>query len=394
MNWHRVEEPVRLSDRVSKRHEDGIFVSNEAFLGRYNDTEEAHFCTNYKTNTTVATQDCDITIENFIQCLNGKLAKKLNVLKSELSPSTKQKLANCFISCLSKLQDIMSYRFTCDAPPFVQAKVDYFVQDTAWQTRLNDLFTFVENIDPRVAKCMSNYFVRATLESLGQCVRDVGPDRIKNFYFPSLNIDVDFKFQNLYALHITSGTHRKQIILNRMMVRSKLKDCVGRDVDRTKKMILCLRSAKATDSSEELCSARRSCRANFHEDIYCSSRLDDVLKATCICFEKTAKRAKTLSRGTPLRLIRDGLIGGVIEHQFHQCYTQAGLPFPHQQLEAVKQVFKDSVVDMILRKQIPDALKNAMRLLFDVFKDFGTEWSGILCSDCSSGIPRDRNHLN
>ncbi|KFD68525.1 hypothetical protein M514_09371 [Trichuris suis] len=341
-------------------------------------------------NITGATQDCDITIENFIQCLNGKLANKLSVLKSELSSSTKQKLANCFI------------RFTCDAPLFAQAKVDYFVQDVAWQTRLNHLLSFVENIDPRVAKCMSDYFVRATLESLGQCVRDVGPDRIKDFYFPPLNIDVDFKFQDL-----------KQIILNRMMVRSKLKDCVGRDVGRTKEMIVCLRSAKAIDAGDELCSARRTCRTKVDEDIYCSNRLDDVLKATCTCFEKTVKKAKTLSRGTPLRLIRDGLIGGAIEQQFHQCYAQAGLPFPYQKLEVVKQVFKcaylfvklrqrlrhfamifrDSVVDMILHKQIPDALKNAMRLLLDVFKDFGTEWSGILCSDCSSGIARGRNQL-
>ncbi|XP_003378324.1 hypothetical protein Tsp_06270 [Trichinella spiralis] len=277
---------------------------------------------------------CDPEFGKFVQCLNLKISSELNLIKNELSTSTQTKLIRCFSS------------ISCPSPNFGQASVKYFVQDPLWQDRLSKLLGFIEGVNPKVRNCMIDHFVTVTLNGLERCAHSVGPDTIRDFHFPKMQLDVDVDFEQI-----------KQVILNRMMVRMKLHECKQKRSGQTSKTVT---------------------------NPYCSQRLDDVMKAICVCLDQAVKGARGVFKEQQTTALRDGILKGKIEEKFRQCHAMVGVPFPEQKMENMKKVFKDTVVDIILRKQVPDALKNAMRLVLDVFKDFGQEWSTMLCSTCDS----------
>ncbi|KAL1227462.1 hypothetical protein T4C_5797 [Trichinella pseudospiralis] len=304
---------------------------------------------------------CDPPFGNFVQCLNSKISSELNLIKNELSTSTQTKLIHCFSS------------ISCPSPNFGQANVKYFVQDPLWQDRLSKLLGFIEGVNPKVRNCMIDHFVTVTLNGLERCAHSVGPEKIRDFHFPKMQLDVDVDFEQI-----------KQVILNRMMVRMKLHECKQKRSGQTSKLVDCLQASKAVHARTDLCQTRQICKTQTVTNPYCSQRLDDVMKAICVCLEQAMKGARGVFKEQQTTALRDGILKGKIEEKFRQCHAMVGVPFPEQKMENMKKVFKDTVVDIILRKQVPDALKNAMRLVLDVFKDFGQEWSTMLCSTCDS----------
>lgn len=85
------------------------------------------------------------------------------------------------------------FRAGCSPPDFSQAQVSFFVQEP-WTSRVNAFLNLLDNMDPKVQRCMTDYFKGIMAGKVNECAKKHGPKDIRDFQMPPIpggyNVDL------------------------------------------------------------------------------------------------------------------------------------------------------------------------------------------------------------
>jgi len=299
--------------------------------------------------TSAANDVCFSPFSAFLKCMAEDVDKKLERYLGELSPTVKQQVQQCFT------------KSNCDVPDFSKATVDNFLSPP-WNERAKIILSLMENMDPKVKDCMINYFKDMIKKKIEDCVHKDGPDELKNFEMPPLP-----------DIHNTDITKFKEVVLNRMLVRTSVNKCnTVRGGAAANKTVDCIANAR-NQHDKTLCTTREQCRASKLSDSKCRDRFDKVHAAACKCVQEHK------AGFDPARLI----MGGGLETQFKKCHDDNGVPYPQDKVDKAKEVISEIAADLIAHQKLPDEVKNTLQVARAALKDIEEQWKGAFCATCS-----------
>jgi hypothetical protein len=292
---------------------------------------------------------CFSPFSSFLKCMADDADKKLERYLDELSPGVKQQVQQCFT------------KFNCQAPDFSKATVDNFLSPP-WNDRAKVILSLMENMDPKVKDCMINYFKGMIKDKIEDCVHKNGPDELKNFEMPPLP-----------DIHNTDITKFKEVVLNRMLVRTYVTKC-GTDHGgaSANKTVDCIADAR-NQHDKTLCTTREQCRESKLTDSKCRDRFDKVHAAACKCVQdhKANFNASRL------------ILGGQLETQFKKCHRDNGVPYPQDKVDKAKEVITQIAAELLASHKLPDEVKKTINVARAALKDIEQQWKGAFCAKCS-----------
>jgi len=285
--------------------------------------------------------------------------KKIDRYLNELSPDVKQQVQQCFS------------KSNCEVPDFSKATVDYFLE-SPWNDRARTILDLLENMDPKVKDCMIKYFKEMIRQKIEECVHKGGSDEVKDFEMPPIP---DIKNQN------TDLSKFKEIVLNRMMVRTLVNKCnTNRGGAAANKTIDCIADARK-QHDQTMCTTREKCRESKIPDSKCRNRFDKVHEAACQCVRdaKTGSGAGDKIAQNATRM----LMSGQLEKQFKKCHDDNGVPYPQEKVDKVKQTIMEVAAEVMSHHKIPDEVKNTLHVARAALKDIEDQFKGAFCAKCS-----------
>jgi hypothetical protein len=299
----------------------------------------------------VANDVCYSPFSAFLKCMAEDADKKLERYLDELSPAVKQQVQQCFSKA------------SCEVPDFSKATVDAFLSPP-WNERAKVLLDLMENMHPKVKDCMINYFKNLAKEKIEECVHKNGPDDVKDFELPPLP-----------DIHNTDITKFKEVVLNRMLVRTYIEKCSSNHGGAAaNKTIDCIADARK-QHDHTMCTTREQCRESKLSDSKCRSRFYKVHDAACKCVHD----GKAKIDATAARLI----LGGQLEKQFQKCHEDNNVPYPKDKVDKVKEVITTIAAELMSHHKLPAAVKKTLTVARAALKDIEEQWKGAFCAKCS-----------
>lgn len=292
---------------------------------------------------------CYSPFSAFLKCMADDADKKLERYLDELSPGVKQQMQQCFA------------KFSCEVPDFSKATVDNFLSPP-WNERAKTILDLMEGMDPKVKDCMINYFKALIKDKIEHCVHDFGGDELKDFEMPPLP-----------DIHNTDITKFKEVVLNRMLVRTYVNKCTASKGEAaTNKTIDCIADARK-QHDQTMCTTREQCRESKLSDSKCRTRFDKVHEAACKCVQEH-KANMNFSRI---------ILGGQLESQFRKCHEDNNVPYPEEKVKKVKETITSIIADLLTNHEMPEEVKKTMKVARQAIKDIEEQWKGAFCAKCS-----------
>jgi len=297
---------------------------------------------------------CYSPFSAFLQCMANDADKKLERYLNELSPGIKQQVQQCFA------------KSSCDTPDFSKATVDNFLSPP-WNERAKTILDLLENMNPKVKECMITYFKGLIKQKIEECVHKNGGDDLKDFELPPLP-----------DIHNTDITKFKEVVLNRMLVRTYVNKCgTNKGGATANKTIDCIADARK-QHDQTLCTTREQCRESQIPDSKCRDRFDKVHEAGCKCAKDHAGASK-LNASSASRL----LLSGKLEAQFKKCHEDNNVPYPQEKVDKVKDTISSILAELLAHHKLPDAVKKTLHVARESLKDVEEQWKGAFCAKCS-----------
>jgi len=295
---------------------------------------------------------CYSPFSAFLQCMAEDADKKLGRYLNELSPEVKQQVQQCFA------------KSSCETPDFSKATVDNFLSPP-WNDRAKTILDLLENMDPKVKQCMINFFKEMVRKQVEDCVHKFGSDDVKDFEMPALP---DVKNTDI--------TKFKEVVLNRMLVRTYVTKCSTSKGDATaNKTIDCIADAR-NQHDQTMCTTREKCRESKIPDSKCRARFDKVHEAGCKCAQDKASGMKNMNA---TRLI----LSGGLEKQFKKCHDDNGVPYPQDKVDKVKDTITSIAAELMANHKLPEEVKKTLHVAMQAMKDVEDQWKGAFCAKCS-----------
>jgi len=303
--------------------------------------------------TSAANDVCFSPFSSFLQCMADDADKKLGRYLNELSPDVKQQMQQCFS------------KSNCDVPDFSKATVDNFLEPP-WNDRAKIILDLLENMDPKVKDCMINYFKEMIRQKIDDCVQK--NDDLKDFQMPPLP-----------DIHNTDITKFKEVVLNRMLVRTYVNKCnTAKGNAIANKTVDCIADAR-NQHDQTMCTTREQCRENKIPDSKCRDRFDKVHEAACQCVRDAKSGHDSTSMMNASRII----LGGQLEKQFKKCHDDNNVPYPQDKVDKVKKTIMEVAAEILAHHQLPAAVKNTLHVARQALKDIEGQWKGAFCAKCS-----------
>lgn len=310
-----------------------------------------------------ADDKCAGPFTSLLKCFIPAIDNKLQSYQQESSPQVQSSTKSCFSN------------ERCTEPDFTKAKIEYFVPEQPWTDRVRKVLDILENMDPKVQKCMIGYFKAGAVKKVNECVQNYGSSDIKDFQMPPL--------PDIKALDISK---LKQMVLNRMLVWNSLVKCgqATKDDSALQRLVGCVDNARGQQKTGSLCDLRDKCKKDtLGSDQTCASRFESVKTALCTCAKEETKKLQS-SIVQNWSKMKDTLLQGPMEQQFKKCHTDNNVPYPDAKVAEVKQVIRDSLLDIIKQGSIPSSLKQTLATVARSVQDITDEWRNAFCSRCEA----------
>jgi len=295
---------------------------------------------------------CYSPFSSFLQCMADDADKKLGRYLNELSPDVKQQIQQCFS------------KSNCDVPDFSKATVDNFLQPP-WNERAKIILDLLENMNPKVKDCMINYFKELVRKKIEDCVHKDGSSDVKDFEMPPLP-----------DIHNTDITKFKEVVLNRMLVRTYINKCnkaKGNTI--ANKTVDCIADSRK-QHDQTMCTTREQCRESKISDSKCKNRFDKVHEAACQC-------ARDVKTGHTTMNMSNIILSGQLEKQFKKCHEDNNVPYPQEKVDKVKKTIMEVAAEVLSHHQLPSEVKNTLHVARQAMKDVEDQWKGAFCAKCS-----------
>jgi len=150
--------------------------------------------------STKADDKCVGPFGNFLNCLMAEINRRIEGYQQEASSQVQSSISQCFSKLVLKFMCLLNYdsirnyfRASCQTPSFSNANIDYFLPEP-WAGRVKKILELVENLDPRVQKCMIENLKDVLAKKISDCIQQYGSADVKDFQLPKLpemkNLDI------------------------------------------------------------------------------------------------------------------------------------------------------------------------------------------------------------
>jgi len=200
---------------------------------------------------------------------------------------------------------------------------------------------------------------------INQCLKENGPDDVKNFEMPPLPL-----------IHNIDLTKLKQVVLNRLMVRTLASKCNETRGESAKDdTINCIVNVRQ-QYDQSICTAIHNCRDQNITEQSCRERFDKVHSAVCDCAN---------NRGGAEGSAKELILNGKLKAQFKKCHEENNVTYPEDKVSKVQQAIQQSIKDILARhQQMPPEVKQTLSLAEQALKDIENQWKGAFCAECAA----------
>jgi len=196
-----------------------------------------------------------------------------------------------------------------------------------------------------------------------QCMADDADKKLQR-YLNELSPDI----------HNTDITKFKEVVLNRMLVRTYINKCnTAKGSTVANKTVDCIADARK-QHDQTLCTTREQCRENKISDTKCRDRFDKVHEAACQCVHDGKSSMMNASRI---------ILSGQLEKEFKKCHEDNNVPYPQEKVDQVKKTVMEVAAEILAHHQLPAEVKKTLHVARQALKDIEGQWKGAFCAKCS-----------